>query len=143
MQWSAGDTSLYAVDTTIGNLSEFSADSSGLTFLHGYVGDYGPPISRIHLDATTGYLYDDNGLVVDPSTGKQVGNYTASGLIAVDAAMNRVFILGGLKVVDDMNSFTIQSFDKTNYTPISSITLWPVLGTPLAFIRWAPMGLRS
>ena len=96
--------------------------------------------ARIHSDAGTGYLYDDDGQVIDPATGAQVGIYNASGLVAPDSSLNRVFILGQ-RPEDHQGSFTIQSFNQTDCSLVNSISLSGIVGNPMALVRWGPNGL--
>src|SRR5215472_11518646 len=49
---------------------------------------------QIHSDFATGLIYSDEGKVADPTTQAIVGTYNASGLVAPDSSLNRVFILG-------------------------------------------------
>src|SRR5262249_54879879 len=65
----------------------------------------------------------------------------ASGLVAPDSSLNSVFILGQTASQTNTNSYTIQSFDEKAYTPISSITLDNLEGSPIGLVRWGTSGL--
>jgi hypothetical protein len=143
LEWGVDNTQLYsAIPTTSGWAFEtFNVSNSGLTFPQ--TTDFGGnPWAwgglRIHFDSTTGYLYDDSGTVYDPATNTIVGNYTSlAGFVAVDATLNRVFILesgtGG--------GYAIASFNKTTFSPVSALGLPDLIGEPWAFIRWGSNGL--
>jgi hypothetical protein len=142
--WSNTDANL-AVDgggeETVGGgaLSSIAVDSSGAT----YISNNPAAIQNgeIHSDLGTGLVYGDNGNVADPITGALVGTYNASGLVAPDSSLNRVFILGQTSSQTDTYNFTIQSFDEKGFTPISSITLNNLSGSPIEMVRWGASGL--
>jgi hypothetical protein len=96
---------------------------------------------ELHSDFGTGLIYSDDGNVADPTTQAIVGTYNASGLVAPDSSLNRVFILGQTAAQGNTNSFTIESFDEKAYSPVSSITLDNLLGTPIELVRWGNSGL--
>jgi hypothetical protein len=95
----------------------------------------------IHSDFGTGFIYSDDGNVADPNTQAIVGVYNASGLVAPDSSLNRVFILGQTSEQANSSNFTIESFNENTYMPVSSITLDNLLGTPIELIRWGASGL--
>jgi len=120
-------------------LYEFHVTQSGAAFVAA-----GPPsftLSEIHSDFGTGLIYSDDGNVADPSTQAVVGTYNASGLVAPDSSLNRVFILGQTAVQANTNNYTIESFDEQGYTPVSSITLESLQGIPIQLIRSGTSGL--
>jgi hypothetical protein len=94
-----------------------------------------------HSDFGTGLIYSDDGNVADPSTQAIVGAYGASGLVAPDSSLNRVFILGQTGAQASTNNFTIQSFDEKAYTAVSALALDNLLGTPIELVRWGTSGL--
>jgi hypothetical protein len=86
-------------------------------------------------------IYSDDGNVADPTTQVQVGTYEASGLVAPDSTLNSVFILGQTASQAGTNSYTIDSFNESAYTPLSSITLTNLLGAPIELLRCGTSGL--
>jgi hypothetical protein len=96
---------------------------------------------EIHPDFGTGLIYSDCGNVADPTTLATVGSYNAGGLLVPDSSLNRVFILGQMSAQSYTNNYTIQSFDQKAFTPVSSITLNDLQGSPFAFARWGASGL--
>jgi hypothetical protein len=145
LEWGASDEQLYGVrgSANFWALDTFNADTSGLTIMAqdqalsgtSALGDG----TRVHFDSTTGYLYQDNGYVFDPATNSTVGHYNDSGFVAVDAAMNRVFILsnGG----GGQGPPGIQAFNKTTFSWVDTLQLPDIVGSPVAFIRWGANGL--
>lgn len=143
IQWSPTSSKLYA-DDDAANLYTYGVDSSGLTLDSRNI-VLNPPststLQDIHFDAGTGYLYSDNGWVIDPSNGSVIGDFKASGLVVPDSSLHRVFILGQVAAQSGTSNYTIQSFDQTAFAPVHSLTLNALVGTPVAFVRWGATGL--
>ena len=98
-------------------------------------------LGEIHSDFRTGLIYSDNGNVADPKTQAIVGSFNASGLVAPDSSLNRVFILGQTQAQANTNSFTIISFNQSTFEPVSSVTLDNIVGSPFQLKRWGDSGL--
>lgn len=131
-QWDEGNSGpLYMLPVDASGVSYQGQGSSTLETEGGY----------LHSDFGTGLIYSDGGEVADPSTGAIVGNYQASGLVAPDSTLNRVFILGQTAAQANSNNYTIESFDEKAFTPVSSIALKYLSGTPIAMVRWGNSGL--
>jgi len=96
---------------------------------------------QIHSDFATGLIYSDEGKVADPTTQAIVGTYNASGLVAPDSSLNRVFILRQTTGQAGTNHYTVQSFDEKAYGALSFITLNNLVGSPTQLVRWGPSGL--
>ena len=159
LQWGANNSTLYSEDNASWtDLNNLAVNSSGVSLLQTYpnaVNDRSSPANpdplfgtgtNIHFDAGTGYIYDDEGDAIDPATAKLINSYYASGLVVPDSTTNRVYILGQTQAQRDASQFgvhgyTIESFDQKLYTPLSSITLSGIQGTPLAMVRWGSSGL--
>ena len=94
----------------------------------------------LHSDFATGLVYSDDGKVADAATGKIEGDYNASGLVAPDSSLNRVFILGQTAAQANTSSYTVQSFDQKAFSLVSSITL-KLDGVPVQMVRWGNSGL--
>jgi hypothetical protein len=160
LQWGKDSSTLYAEDNNppIG-LYSLAVNSSGVSVQQNYpnalvdstptnpnVPDYDRG-EDFHFDTATGYIYTDGGNVLDPTTGKLINSFNSAGLAVPDSSTNRVFILGQTQAQHSQNQFgvfgdyTIESFDKTAYTPLSSITLTGIQGTPAAMVRWDSSGL--
>jgi hypothetical protein len=117
-------------------LYDFQITASGATFVAAAPPSFNQ--GEIRSDFGTGLIYSDDGNVANPSTQEIVGSYNASGLVAPDSSLNRVFILGQTAEQANTNNFTIESFDQSAYTPVSSITINNLLGSPFAFISCGP-----
>ena len=142
LEWGASSSVLYAFDQ--GQPEGFlvlNVSSSGATFSRGYDGILTPFSTSMHFDKGTGLLYADAGQVIQPSNGSIVSTFNASGLAVPDSTLNRVFILGQTAAQQKTSNYTIESFDQTAFTPISSLTIENVVGTPTALVRWGTNGL--
>lgn len=143
LQWGGDATALYAVNNETSGLDFYtvSVSPTGAVLDNDYFGEFTQFGIRIHFDGGTKLVYSDDGLVVDPATGVQVGNFNASGLMVPDSTLNAAFFLGQTSSQVDSPNFTIESFNLTNFESTSSITLPNVNGNPLRLIRWGSNGL--
>jgi hypothetical protein len=112
-----------------------------VTFTSALPNSFGTAGDKIHFDSATGYIYFDSGQVVNPTTGALVGNFNASGLLVTDSTLNRVFMLGQTTAQSGTDNFTVQSFNQTAFSPVGSILISGIVGTPVAFTRWGTNGL--
>jgi len=140
LQWGASSSSLYAGDGSEGFYS-LDVNSSGVTLGQSYPVEFTSSGANIDFDAGTGYIYSDDGQVINPANGSLVGTYNASGLLVPDSSLNRVFILGQLAGQSGTDNYTLQSFNETTFASVSSITVSSLVGTPVAIIRWGANGL--
>lgn len=137
--WGKNDSSLIAAEDG-GILSLLAVDPSGLSVADLNLG-YNGAKSKLHTDFSTGLVYTDDGGVIDPAR-DLVENYrTASGLVATDPSLNRVFILFSWTSASKETEYNIESFDKTTGVGVSEITLPPLYGTPIEMARWGTSGL--
>jgi hypothetical protein len=147
LAWSSSDQLLTSAsarwdDGMVGPLYQLQVNPSGVSYLGQGTANFNDGgAGDIHSDFGTGLIYSDDGTVADPGTGAIVGSYKASGLVAPDSSLNRVFILGQTQVQADSGSFTIQSFDEKAFTPLTSITLTNISGSPIQLVRWGSSGL--
>jgi hypothetical protein len=112
-------------------------DGSTIVDYPGAAGGFG---GRIHFDRTTGYIYADNGPVLNPSNGKQVGTFSTSGVMIPDGSIGKAFFTPPLYGSNVPNG-TITSFDINQFTPINSIVFPNVVGGTGRLIRWGTNGL--
>jgi len=126
-------------NTPVSPLYEFQVSQAGAALLATGTAPFNQ--GEIHSDFGTGLIYSDDGNVADPKTQAIVGSYNASGLVAPDSSLNRVFILGQTQAQAGTNNFTIVSFDEKAYSFISSITIQNLLGSPIQLLRWGNSGL--
>ncbi len=132
-------TDCFGINVPMNPLYELQVTASGVAFLSAAPSSFNE--GEIHSDFGTGLICSDDGNVADPITQTIVGTYNASGLVAPDSSLNRVFILGQTAAQANTNNFTIQSFDEKGFTPVSSITLDNLQGSPFELIRWGTSGL--
>jgi hypothetical protein len=132
-------TDCFGIDVPMNPLYELPVTSSGVAFLSAAPSSFNE--GEIHSDLGTGLIYSDDGNVANPTTQTIVGTYNASGLLVPDSSLNRVFVLGQTVAQANTNNYTIQSFDQTGYTAVSSIALENLLGTPFQLARWGTSGL--
>jgi hypothetical protein len=85
---------------------------------------------QIHSDFGTGLIYSDNGNVADPTSGKIVGTFNASGLAMPDSSLNRVFFLSqsqsqvNTNSSDDLRQGVDDSTEQSCRGPIFHGSLW-------------------
>jgi len=141
-QWGLGGK-IYAVNNWDTSFDFFvlTVGSKGVSLSHDYPNEISEFYERIHYDSGTGYVYADDGNVINPANGQHVGQFQASGYMVPDSTLNSAFFLGQTQSQAGSTSFTIESFDLTTFAPISEITIPNVLGYPLRFIRWGASGL--
>ena len=142
LQWAGNDSTLYAVDQGVPqDFLVLGVGSPGAVLNQHYNGTLSQYSSGIHYEAGAGFVYTDTGQVIQPSNGSIVGSYSASGIAVPDSTLDRVFILGQTSAQVGTSDYTVESFDKTKFTAIASITINNVVGTPTALIRWGSNGL--
>jgi hypothetical protein len=141
-QWGLGGK-IYAVNNwdTVFDFFVLTVGSKGVSLSHDYPNEISEFYERIHYDSGTGYVYADDGNVINPANGQHVGQFQASGYMVPDSTLNRAFFFGQTQSQAGSTSFTIESFDLSTLAPISEITIDNVRGYPLQFIRWGTSGL--
>lgn len=142
VQW-ASDTTIYANDAwdSAFNLYTLTVSSSGVAQTNDYQNEFSEFYMHIHYDNGTGYVYGDDGTVVNPANGQHVGSFQASGMMIPDSSLNSAFFLGQTQSQFQSTNYTIEMFDQTTFAPVAEITVSGVQGTPLHFIRWGANGL--
>jgi hypothetical protein len=136
LQWGADATTVFSPNS-FGDLLTFSASPAGLAVNQDFpdaIGSFG----RIHFDPGTKLIYSNDGHVVDPVSGLPVAVFQASGLMVPDSTLNTAFFL---TPPSGTGGITIQAFDMTHFTPLGSITIPNVAGSPKKLIRWGQNGL--
>lgn len=147
IQWKSDGTEMFASNNESSGFDFYTAlvDTSGFGTVTDYAGlamangiGY---FSRIHYDATTGYVYGDDGAIIDPSNGTRVGTFAATGLMVPDGTLGAAFFLGQTTQELGTTNFTLESFDIGTFVPIDSYTITNVIGKPVSLIRWGTSGL--
>ena len=140
LQWGANANTIYAAnnETSSFDFYTLTVNSSGVTKNQDFPNVFSVYNYRIHYDSGTNLVYSDEGHVVNPATGAPVGNFSVSNLMVPDSTLNTAFFAVG---PFGSSNVTIESFNLTTFTQISSITIPNVTGTPLRLIRWGQNGL--
>jgi trimeric autotransporter adhesin len=142
LQWGS-DTAIYSINSEIStfNLYVLTVSPSGVVVSSDYQNEFSGFYIKIHYDSGTGLVYTDDGYAINPSNGKHVGAFQASGLMVPDSTLNSAFFLGQTELQGGTQAFTIESFDLTTFVPIAEMVIPNVQGNPLRFIRWGTSGL--
>jgi hypothetical protein len=141
LQWGTDDTVLYAANTedTAFDFYSLAINSMGVASDDDYSATFASFNDNIHFDQTTGLIYADYGLVINPSNAQLVGTFSPSNFPTVmvpDSTLNGAFFIeeGG----------TLQSFNLDEFTRINSITIpdfqGDIVDYPGAFIRIVRFG---
>jgi hypothetical protein len=142
IQWKQDGTEMFAANLSDTGFDFYTAPVTANGF--GTVTDYPYTFNtfgtKIHYDATTGYVYDEDGIVVNPQNGTIVGTFAANGLMVPDGTIGRAFFLVQVNEASYSN-YTLESFDINTLEPISSLVITGVIGTPSRLIRWGSNGL--
>lgn len=143
LQWGSNASELYAANNEDTGLDFYTltVGSTGVVLDNDYYGEFTEFGIRIHYDAGTQLVYSDDGLVIDPPTGAQVGNFDASGVMVPDSTVQAAFFLGQTEAQIGTPNFTLESLNLTDFAPTGTITLPNVGGNPIRLIRWGQNGL--
>lgn len=144
IQWNADASEMFAANDESTGYDFYTVPVTSSGF--GKITDYGGVVAgfygSIHYDKTTGYIYDDDGAIVNPANGTIVGTFAASGLMVPDGTLKRAFFIGQTALSNPPSgTFTLESFDIDHFTPIASVTLDNIVGIPTHLIRWGSNGL--
>jgi hypothetical protein len=120
LQWGADDTVLYAANTedTAFDFYSLAISSTGVASDVDYSATFSSFNDRIHFDPTSGLIYADYGVVINPSSAQPVGTFLPSNFptaMVPDSTLNEAFFIedGG----------TLQSFNLDEFSRINSITI--------------------
>src|SRR5208337_4473771 len=141
-QWGP-DTAIYAINNEVSSFDLYvlTVNSNGVSLTTDYQDEFSTFYVRMHYDSGTGFVYTDDGHVINPANGQQVGVFQASGLMVPDSSLNSGFFLGQTIAQSGTQNFTFESFDLTTFAPIAEIVVPSVQGNPLRLIRWGTSGL--
>lgn len=141
IQWNTAANEMYALDNedTGFNFYSIPVNAQGFGTVTSYGALAGGFGDELHYDATTQLLYTNDGVVIDPSTGTKIGEFSASGLAVPDGKNGVIYFLGTSSF--GSQNYSIESFDINHFTPIASLPVNNVVGTPTHFIRWGTNGL--
>jgi hypothetical protein len=143
IQWNGTGTEMFAANNEDTGFDFYTIPVTSAGF--GAVTDYGGVLNyfyeNIHYDTTTQQVYDDGGQVINPVNGTIEGTFAASGLMVPDGTVGKAFFIGQLASDSGTDTYTIESFDIQTFTPIDTVTVTNVIGTPTHLIRWGTNGL--
>ncbi len=144
LQWSADGNTIYAAnnENASGDLYQLPVTGTGVTLPAGndHAGIFNIPNLYIHLNTASGWLYGDDGTIVDPVTATGKGNTLANGVMTPDPLPSPGTGYGYYLVhpPSDPNvlEYFILTYDLTSLAPGPSLDLYQVQGIPQHLIRW-------
>lgn len=143
IQWSLDGTQIYAANNENfeGDFYQLGVDANGVSLVSDHPNYFPVPNLRIHLDPTTQLLYGDDGLVVNPATAAQSGNFVASGIMVTDATLGNAYFVGQSAADIQTVAYEVESFNLINFSPVAQLSLYQVEGVPQHIVRWGSDGL--
>lgn len=148
--WNSDGQTLYGFNSiTAMTLYVMSADSTGVAIASK------PAVvnsisGNLHFDSVTGYIYTDNGYVLDSKTAVAVGRFpvnalqsgfSLSPLMIPDSKLNIAYFLGHTIDSSGPSTYVIEAFDFNHYNLLGTATIPNVSGIPYRFVRWGSNGL--
>ena len=144
IQWGSDTSHLYAADSedTSNSFYILNVDATGITSATIYPGVFYTFGTTIHYDAGTGYLYSNDGLIIDPTIPDYAGQFNCDGYLMVpDSTTGRAYFLGQTQDQLVHGGYTVWSCDMTTHNLISSVVIPNVQDFPRHFIRFGTNGL--
>ena len=155
IQWGTDASTIYGTENVLSGGPEFiyQINTQGATLATTAVGAFSSFVPHLVYDSTETRLYDPNGDVVDPATGKSLGSFPASSIsFTVDSSQRRVYFMGTTPYPDGVNSANfvtqVSVYDRDRFTSEGTIALPSVNsegGVSIYggdnLIRWGTAGL--
>lgn len=143
IQWSLDGTQIYAANNENfeGDFYQLGVSANGVSLVSDHPNFFPVPNLRIHLDPTTKLLYGDDGLVVDPATATQKGNFVSSGIMVPDASIGNAYFVGQSAADVQTVAYEVESFNLNSFSPVAQLHLYQVEGVPQHVVRWGSNGL--
>jgi hypothetical protein len=143
LQWQDPST-LLGSDGFSSGLLVMGIDVNGVTGLHDFFSAFAFS-TRIRFSPATGFVYGNDGRVVDPATGIVLGSYavgtpSTTNLMIPDSGLGKAFFLTQAQNAGN-TTVTLQSFDLVNFTLLNSMTIPNLKGTVQGLVRWGQNGL--
>ncbi len=143
LQWGANATQLFAGNNedTGFDFYTLAVDATGVVLTHDFPGVLPAFGQRIHFEPVTGFIYSDQGQVVNPATGAPVGSFTISGNghMVPDGASNAAYFL--VQSFSGTVAVQLLKFDLTHFTLTTTVPLPSITGNPRDLVRWGTNGL--
>lgn len=155
LAWNASGSNIYASFNDVAStdlLFVLSVNSSGVQLSQSdqlMTGDNAFTMGALHYSALTGYLYSDDGPVIDPSAGSVVNHLPLAAVgeglygppvMALDDNLGIAWVIGQ-PVGNSGQQYVIEAFDLQTNALLHSIAIPNVVGTPIKLIRWGSNGL--
>jgi hypothetical protein len=142
LQWQDPST-LLGSDGFSNGLLVMGVDANGVIGLHDFFSFAFS--TRIRFSPATGFVYGNDGRVVDPATGIVLGSYavgtpSTTNLMIPDSGLGKAFFLTQTQNAGN-TTITLQSFNLVNFTLLNSMTIPNLKGTVQSLVRWGQNGL--
>lgn len=144
LQWSTNGNTIYAAnnENASGDLYVLPVTATGVTLPAGndHAGIFNIPNLYIHLNTVSGWLYGDDGTIVDPVTATGKGNTLANGVMTPDPLPSPGtgfgYYVAHPSADPNVLEYYVLSYDLTSLAPGPSLDLYQVQGIPQHLIRW-------
>jgi hypothetical protein len=145
IQWSPDGSTIYAAnnENASGNLYELAVSSAGVNLAPAddHPGLFTIPNPYIHLDPVSGFIYGDDGLIVDPATANvQPYNFLVNGVMTPDVSTDTAFFVAHTPADPNVLEYFVYQFDLNTTAPGPTLDLYTVQGIPQHLIRWNNAG---
>jgi hypothetical protein len=95
--------------------------------------------ARVHYDAATNLLYSDSGVITDPVHATQVGAFPSGGLVTIDSARMRAYILTATTALSP--TWALQIYNLSTRALLDTIAIPSISGYPVRMTRWGADGI--
>jgi trimeric autotransporter adhesin len=145
IQWSVDGSTIYAAnnENASGNLYELAVSPNGVTLASDddHPGLFTIPNPYIHLDLISGFIYGDDGLIVDPATANvQPYNFLVNGVMTPDVATDTAYFVAHTPADPNVLEYFVYQFDLNSTAPGPTLDLYTLQGIPQHVIRWNNFG---
>jgi hypothetical protein len=145
IQWSVDGKTIYAAnnENASGNLYELAVSPNGVTLASAddHPGLFTIPNPYIHLDPISGFIYGDDGLIVDPATANvQPYNFLVNGVMTPDVATDAAYFVAHTPADPNVLEYFVYQFDLNTTAPGPTLDLYTLQGIPQHVIRWNNFG---
>ncbi len=140
LQWSADGNTIYAAnnENSTGDLYVLNVSATGVALASGgdYRGIFTIPNLFIHIDATSGLLYGDDGLEVNPAGPNVTADALTNGVMTPDHAGGKAYFVSHPDGDQNVLEYFVGEFDLTTLVKGTVLDLYQVQGIPQHMVRW-------
>ncbi len=140
LQWSADGNTIYAAnnENATGDLYVLNVSASGVALASGgdYTGIFTIPNLFIHLDTTSGLIYGDDGLEVNPAGPNVTADALTNGVMTPDHAGGKAYFVSHPDGDQNVLEYFVGEFDLTTLAKGTVLDLYQVQGIPQHVVRW-------